>query len=88
MTAPLLTTSKLVLGSAIVCALLGGCNKHSDTSTTATPATTAPATPGTTPGMTPDTTNPDGTTTPPPTTPHNGTTPGTGTGTTSPPRNS
>ena len=35
MTAPLLTTSKLVLGSAIVCALLGGCNKHSDTSTTA-----------------------------------------------------
>ena len=38
MTAPLPSTSKLVLGTAIVCALLGGCNKHNE-STTAPAAT-------------------------------------------------
>lgn len=94
MTAPFLNTSRLVLGSAIVCTLLGGCNKHNDTSTApATPAATPDATPATTPGtsgtsgtsgtgggMTPDST--------PPATP-SGTAPGSTTnpdGTTTPPR--
>jgi hypothetical protein len=34
MAPPLPCTSKLVLGSIIVCALLGGCNKHNKSTTT------------------------------------------------------
>src|SRR5450830_925852 len=91
MTAPFLSTtsSKLILASAIACALLAGCNKHNDANTVpaATPAATpdstapatTPATPATVPGTTPATVNPDGTTTPPTTPPDNGTTPATGT---------
>ena len=82
MTAPLIITSKLILGSAIVCALLAGCKKHEDTVATPPATTVTPATPATPPADTvpapvtpaPDTatpppagtTNPDGTTTPPP----------------------
>lgn len=84
MTAPLITTSKIVFGSAIVCALLAGCNKREDTAATTPPATTVtPATPPADTAPAPatppsDTTTPPPAGTPPPdgtTTPPGGTTP-------------
>ena len=47
MTASLTTTSKLLLGSALACALLAGCNKREDTVATPPATTVTPAVPET-----------------------------------------
>ena len=46
------TTSKLILGSAIFCALLAGCKKHEETVTTPPATIVTPATPATPPADT------------------------------------